>query len=107
MSTKNRMKIYKNKSKCNDDLRRKREEEGIQLRKIKKDEQMFKRRNVKLVKENLKSPAESMNEPEKVTAEMVYNLRECDLQNKYVSLQQFRKLLSIGRFYRNRENFGL
>ena len=40
MSTTSRMKIYKNNSKCNDDLRRKREEEGIQLRKKKKDEQV-------------------------------------------------------------------
>ena len=40
MSTTSHMKIYKNKSKCNEELRRKREEEGIQLRKKKKDEQV-------------------------------------------------------------------
>jgi len=96
MSTTSRMKIYKNNSKCNDDLRRKREEEGIQLRKKKKDEQMSKRRNVKLVEENIRTPVKDfyINEPEEVTAEMVYNLRESDIKNKYESLQKFRKLLS-------------
>lgn len=39
------------------------------------------------------------DEPEEVTAEMVYNLRESDIKNKYGSLQQFRKLLSKGNFY--------
>ncbi len=40
MSTRDRMKNYKNRAKDQDDMRRKREEEGIQLRKQKRDEQV-------------------------------------------------------------------
>jgi len=45
MASKERMKNYKNKAKDQEELRRKREEEGIQLRKQKRDEQV---RNVSL-----------------------------------------------------------
>ncbi|CAG5128750.1 unnamed protein product [Candidula unifasciata] len=42
----NRFKSYKNKALDSQELRRRREEEGIQLRKQKREEQIFKRRNV-------------------------------------------------------------
>jgi len=41
MASKERMRNYKNKSKDQEELRRKREEEGIQLRKQKRDEQVY------------------------------------------------------------------
>uniref|UniRef100_A0A667X3T6 Importin subunit alpha n=1 Tax=Myripristis murdjan TaxID=586833 RepID=A0A667X3T6_9TELE len=47
-----RLKSYKNKSLNADEMRRRREEEGLQLRKQKKDEQLFKRRNVATVEED-------------------------------------------------------
>ena len=40
MASKERMRNYKNKAKDQEELRRKREEEGIQLRKQKRDEQV-------------------------------------------------------------------
>uniref|UniRef100_A0A673C7W1 Importin subunit alpha n=1 Tax=Sphaeramia orbicularis TaxID=375764 RepID=A0A673C7W1_9TELE len=47
-----RLKSYKNKSLNTDEMRRRREEEGLQLRKQKKDEQLFKRRNVATVEDD-------------------------------------------------------
>ena len=47
-SASNRIKSYKNKALDSLELRRRREEEGIQLRKQKREEQLFKRRNVSL-----------------------------------------------------------
>ena len=40
MASKERMRSYKNKAKDNEELRRRREEEGVQLRKQKRDEQV-------------------------------------------------------------------
>lgn len=39
---------YKNAGLSTDELRRRREEEGVQLRKQKREQQLFKRRNVNL-----------------------------------------------------------
>ncbi|KAG7273343.1 hypothetical protein CRUP_030241 [Coryphaenoides rupestris] len=47
-----RLKSYKNKALNSAEMRRRREEEGLQLRKQKKDEQLFKRRNVATVEED-------------------------------------------------------
>lgn len=46
------MKSYKNKALNPEEMRRRREEEGIQLRKQKREQQLFKRRNVELVSED-------------------------------------------------------
>ena len=40
MASKERMRCYKNKAKDREELRRRREEEGVQLRKQKRDEQV-------------------------------------------------------------------
>ncbi|PKU29691.1 importin subunit hypothetical protein [Limosa lapponica baueri] len=47
-----RMKSYKNKALNPEEMRRRREEEGIQLRKQKREQQLFKRRNVELINED-------------------------------------------------------
>uniref|UniRef100_A0ACB8FRC2 Importin subunit alpha-7 n=1 Tax=Sphaerodactylus townsendi TaxID=933632 RepID=A0ACB8FRC2_9SAUR len=47
-----RMKSYKNKALNPEEMRRRREEEGIQLRKQKREQQLFKRRNVELISED-------------------------------------------------------
>ncbi|XP_023363535.1 importin subunit alpha-7 [Otolemur garnettii] len=46
-----RMKSYKNNALNPEEMRRRREEEGIQLRKQKREQQLFKRRNVELINE--------------------------------------------------------
>lgn len=46
MSTSDRKQRYKNAALDSQELRRRREEEGIQLRKAKREEQIFKKRNV-------------------------------------------------------------
>lgn len=43
---------YKNAGLSAEELRRRREEEGVQLRKQKREQQLFKRRNVNLPPEN-------------------------------------------------------
>lgn len=48
MSTSAHKNRYKNASMDSEELRRRREEEGIQIRKQKRDEQLSKRRNVNL-----------------------------------------------------------
>lgn len=49
---------YKNVGLSADELRRRREEEGVQLRKQKREQQLFKRRNVNLPSTN--SPDSSL-----------------------------------------------
>jgi hypothetical protein len=47
----NRLKSYKNNALDSAEMRRRREEEGVQLRKQKREEQLFKRRNVNTVEQ--------------------------------------------------------
>ncbi len=48
MSSSNHKQRYKNQGLDSQELRRRREEEGIQLRKQKREQQLFKKRNVNL-----------------------------------------------------------
>ncbi|CAK8685961.1 importin subunit alpha-7-like [Clavelina lepadiformis] len=102
MASKERMKNYKNKAKDQEELRRKREEEGIQLRKQKRDEQVFKRRNVDLVgdESNLEDSIQhdhihSTTENEQlITQGMIDAVTSGSLEMKFINTQKFRKLLS-------------
>jgi len=93
MST-DRKKNYKNQALDSTELRRRREEEGLQLRKQKREEQLFKKRNVPVGHEH---DLDSFDEPGGsgiISEDIIRQLNSANPADQLAATQKVRKLLS-------------
>ena len=81
--------MYKNTALDAQELRRRREEEGVQLRKQKRDSTLCKRRNIEAV---LGDEKES-----DITQDLIEDVMSGDIELQLKATQRFRKLLSKGK----------
>ncbi|KAH8865586.1 Importin subunit alpha-1 isoform 2 [Schistosoma japonicum] len=95
-----RSRLYKNKDKDAEELRRRRTDQSIELRKAKKDEQLQKRRNILLTELDETSPLkENQNDaPELVDYDaVILSMQSSDRITRFKAVQLCRKTLSRAR----------
>lgn len=93
----NRLRSFKNAGKDMDEMRRRRQETSIELRKAKKDDQLLKRRNVAL--DDPTSPLQEQNasSPTMSLEEIINGILSKDCSKQVAATQAARKMLSRER----------
>eukprot|EP00088_Acartia_fossae_P071179 TRINITY_DN9719_c0_g1_i2.p1 TRINITY_DN9719_c0_g1~~TRINITY_DN9719_c0_g1_i2.p1 ORF type:complete len:523 (+),score=111.48 TRINITY_DN9719_c0_g1_i2:39-1607(+) len=94
----NRLKNFKNTGKDNDELRRRRNEVSVELRKNKKDDMLSKRRNVAMDDEPLSPLQDNKQTPALLSIEEIQNgILSSDSNRQFQATQSARKILSRER----------
>ncbi|XP_054753395.1 importin subunit alpha-1-like [Lytechinus pictus] len=94
----NRIKAFKNKNKDTNELRRRRNDMSVELRKAKRDEQMLKRRNVNTEEEPV-SPLQEKKQPtvQMTIPEICKAIASSDSTTQFNAVQTARRMLSRER----------